>query len=230
MSKVRNARGRQDENSGYTRVIGNARLGQLLSRIQATVISNGNELERMIAARSTLIQDIDAFIQKATSGNQENGVYLCLKKNFKRSEKYAESVKGIEPDLLIFIIEQNRVCKVIELKDGDNFDTKKSQSEKAHLEKFAMIFGAKIPFVTDYFICSFNQENKNMIHIGFKGCFDMNHILTGRELCEILCIDYDEIRHIRQSDREDNFSYFIGELVKIPEVLTEIKKHLKYQG
>lgn len=87
MSKIRNAKGREDGNSGYTRVVGNAQLGRLLSRVQATVISNGNELERLITERSTLIEDVDDFIGKTSVGDMENGVYLCLKKTFKKNQK-----------------------------------------------------------------------------------------------------------------------------------------------
>lgn len=226
MSKISNALGRKDGNSGYTRVVGNAELGQLLSRVQATVISNGNELERLITQRCNLIENIDVFIEDTTRGNNvQNGVYLCLKKTFKKSKKYAESVKGIEPDMLIFIVESYRVCKVIELKDGDAFDTKKSQGEKEHLEKFATLFGAKIPFVTDYYICSFNQNDKNLIMAGFKGVFSLEHILTGKELCQILGISYQEILDIRRRDTEENFAYLIAEMMKIPEVREEVKKH-----
>lgn len=227
MSKIKDARGRKDGNSGYTRVVGNAELGQLLSRVQATVISNGSELERMIAARSTLIEDIDVFIEQATTETIASGVYLCLKKIFKLSKRYAKGVKGLEPDMLIFVIENYRNCKVIELKDGDMFDTKKVIGEKQHLEDFSTIFGAKIPFVTDYYICSFNQEDKNIIYTGFKGCFEIEHILTGRELCEILKIDYDEIRHLRAMDEAENFRYLISEMCKIPEVAREIKKYIE---
>ena len=226
MSKISNALGRKDGNSGYTRVVGNAELGQLLSRVQATVISNGNELERLITQRCNLIENIDVFIEDTTRGNNvQNGVYLCLKKTFKKSKKYAESVKGIEPDMLIFIVESYRVCKVIELKDGDAFDPKKSQGEKEHLEKFATLFGAKIPFVTDYYICSFNQNDKKLIMAGFKGVFSLEHILTGKELCQILGISYQEILDIRRRDTEENFAYLIAEMMKIPEVREEVKKH-----
>lgn len=38
--KIKNAKGRRDGNSGYTRTLGNEKLGQLISRVQATVISN----------------------------------------------------------------------------------------------------------------------------------------------------------------------------------------------
>lgn len=227
MSKIRNSKGRVDGNSGYTRVIGNERLGKLLSRVQATVISNGSELEKLISERCQLIDNIDNFIENVTINTISNGVYLCLKRTFKQSKKYSDSVKGVEPDMLVFIVENHRVCKIIELKDGDAFDTKKSQGEKEHLERFSMLFGAKIPFVTDYYICSFNQENKDIIYTGFKGVFSMEHILTGKELCKILNINYDEIINIRKTDIEDNFSYFITEIVDIPEVKTELLKHLK---
>lgn len=193
MSKIINAKWRIDWNSWYMRVIGSEELWRLLSRVQSTIISNWTELERMITERSNLIKDIDFFIEQATIWEIENGIYLCLKKNFKKSKKYTESVKWIEPDMLIFIIESHRICKVIELKDWDNFDTKKSLWEKEHLEKFATLFWAKIPFVTEYYICSFHQNNKEKIFQGFKKVFSYEHILTWRELCNILGIDYNEI-------------------------------------
>ena len=222
--KIRNAKGRTDGNSGYTRTLGNEALGKLISKVLATVISNGTELERMIVERSNSIQDIDIFIEKATIADIANGTYLCTKKIFKKSDKYVKDVEGIEPDMIIFIVEKNRICRVIELKDGDAFDTKKALGEKEHLEKFSTIFGAKIPFVTEYFICSFNQEDKEIIRAGFKNTFSLEHIMTGSELCEILNIDYSEIIRLRQDDMKDNFNYFLEELVKIPEVLSKLEK------
>lgn len=226
MSKISNAKGRKDGNSGYMRVIGNEALGQLLSRVQATVISNGNELERIIAQQSNLIEDIDQFINDAERNKVENGTYLCLKRVFKKSTKYGKGVEKIEPDMLIFIVQEYRICKVIELKDGDAFDTKKSQGEKEHLEKFATVFGAKIPFTTQYFICSFNQEDKETIKIGFKNVFDYENILTGRELCEILNLDYDKIINSRKQDAKENLDYFIDEILLIPEIKEIIKSKI----
>lgn len=225
--RIRNARGRDDGNSGYTRVIGNEDLGKLMSKVQATVISNGTELERLIVARSNRIENIEMFIDNATDGIIEDGVYLCQKKTIKASTRYnVQGIKGIEPDLLIFIVERRRICKVIELKDGDAFDTKKAQGEREHLQQFSTNFGARIPFVTEYYICCFNQEDKEKIKIGFKGEFDDEHIMTGSELCQILHIDYDDIRNIRKEDMEDNFNYFIDELLNIPEVKNAIQDRL----
>lgn len=221
--RIRNAKGRRDGDSGYTRVLGNEQLGQLISRVQSTVISNGTELERMILERCNTINSLDQFIEEVTYGNQDDGIYLCKKKTLKKS---SYSIKDIEPDLLIFIVERKRVCKVIELKDGDNFDTKKSQSERKNLEQFATQFGAKIPFVTEFYICCFNQSDKNIIKEGFKNKFEIEHILNGEELCDILNIDYQEIIRIRKKDTEDNLEYFIDELLKIDDVKNRIQEKL----
>lgn len=128
--------------------------------------------------------------------------------------------------MMIFIVQENRVCKIIELKDGDAFDTKKSAKEKENLEKFSMLFGVKIPFVTKYYICSFNPNDKEKIKLGFKGVFDLENIMTGKELCEILSINYDEIINIRKKDAKENLEYFIDELIKIKEIKKIIKSKI----
>lgn len=222
--KIRNAKGRKDGNSGYTRVFGIDDLGKLISKVQSTVISNGAELERIILTSSNQIENLNDFINDVTYGNNEDGVFVCSKKVLKKS-KYA--CAGIEPDLLIFIVERKRICKVIELKDGDTFDTKKSQGEKEYLETFSTSFGAKIPFVTEYYICSFNQLDKEAIKQGFKNTFDVEHIMTGKELCDILNIDYDEIVINRKKDMEDNLNYFIDQLLSINDVREIIQTKLK---
>lgn len=221
--KIKDAKGRQDGNSGYTRTLGNEELGQLISRVQATVISNGTELERMIVEKSNTIKDLDKFIEETTAGETENGTYLCQKKTLKKS---SYNIKDIEPDLLVFIVEKQRICKVIELKDGDAFDTKKAKGEKENLETFAKEFGSKVPFVAEFYICCFNQTDKNKIKEGFKNKFDEKNIMTGVELCEILGIDYESIKNKRKQDAQDNFVYFLTRLSEIEEVKEELKKHL----
>ncbi len=222
--KIENAKGRKDENSGYIRLFNNVKLGQLLSKSQATVISNGNELEKIILSKTKNIDDLDEFIDKATLAQIPDGTYVCEKKIVKKSPL---TIPRHEPDLLVFVIEGKRVCKVIELKDGDSFDTKKSRGEREQLEEFAIKFGAKIPFVTDYYICCFNQDDKDIIMTGFKNTFTVEHIMTGRELCELLDIDYDEIIKGRKKDAEAILKYFVTEFKNIPEVRIEFEALLK---
>ncbi|MCM1329714.1 MAG: hypothetical protein NC253_09775 [Ruminococcus sp.] len=222
--KIENAKGRRDENSGYIRLFDNVKLGQLLSKAQATVISNGTEFERIILSRTNNISDLDEFIDSVTDGTQPDGVYVCKKATAKKSKL---TVPNHEPDLLVFLVQKKRLCKIIELKDGDTFDTKKARGEREQLEEYSIKFGAKIPFVAEYYICCFNQEDKDFIETGFKGVFTREHIMTGRELCEILSIDYDDIVESRKADARDNVDYFVSELLNIPEIKAEILRKLK---
>ena len=226
MSKIAKAKGRDINKfgeSGYTRVIGNSQLGQLLSKVQATVIANGTELEKMIVERCKTIENIDDFIKSVTEGKINSGTYLCTKKILKKTQNYKTCIAHIEPDMLVFIVSNQRICKIIEVKDGETFDTKKAAGEKENLIKFFQNFGVKIPFVTEYYVCSFNQCDKEKIHLGMKGVFKLENILTGRELCEILNIDFDDIVNTRTRDAIENFDYFINKLLEIPEVKEVIK-------
>ena len=200
---------------GYNRVFNNDELGRLMAKVQSTVISNGNELEKLILSKTQNITDLDIYIENVTNGEIPNGTYVCTKRILKKS-KY--KLDGNEPDLLIFIVQQKRVCKIVELKDGDSFDTKKALGEQEHLERFNLHIGAKIPFVSDYYVCCFNQSNKEEIVKGFKNAFDIDHVMTGQELGEILDISYDEILEERKKDAESNLEYFYQELMSIPAI------------
>ncbi len=208
---------------GYERVFNNQKLGDLITKIQATVISNGTELERMVLSQSNVIDDVDAFLDDVTYGRQPEGVFVAPKKCVKKSWR---TIPNIEPDILIFIVEKNRICKIVELKDGYMFDTKKVKGEKENLETFAEKFGSKIPFVTEWYICCFNESDKTVIKEGLKNEFDETHILTGREFCEILNIDYDSIIEQRKNDGIENLHFFISEMLAIDNVADIIKKRL----
>ncbi len=208
---------------GYERVFNNQKLGDLITKIQATVISNGTELERMVLSQSNVIDDVDAFLDDVTYGRQPEGVFVAPKKCVKKSWR---TIPNIEPDILIFIVEKNRICKIVELKDGYMFDTKKVKGEKENLETFAEKFGSKIPFVTEWYICCFNENDKTTIKEGLKNEFDETHILTGREFCEILNIDYDSIIEQRKNDGIENLHFFISEMLAIDNVADIIKKRL----
>ncbi len=48
MARIKDTKGRSDEDSGYVRLLGNTPLGPFTSRLHATVMRTGNELERML--------------------------------------------------------------------------------------------------------------------------------------------------------------------------------------
>lgn len=207
MAKIEESNGRSD--GGYARVFDDAQLGLLMSKIQATSIRNGTELEKLIIENSNQITDLDDFIKRCHK--KSYGIYLCPKKVLKKSSL----ANGQEPDMLVFIIGDAYMCKIIELKDGDSFDTKKAKGEKEALIRFRNHLAHSIPFATEYYICCFNQEDKEYIFQGFKKEFTHDEILTGRELCRVLNIDYEVLVEQRKKDAADNVVYFFEELLKI---------------
>ena len=116
MALISKAKGRgEDETpSGYERLFGNRQLGMLMSRVQSAVISTGNELESMIASE---IEDTKGIsIQKV---NKENRVFNGIKDGH---------------DIIIdCVVEKEGKIRLIEIKDGDTFDTKKVAGEVASL-------------------------------------------------------------------------------------------------
>ena len=51
--------------------------------------------------------------------------------------------------------------------------------------------------------------------------------MTGREFCELLEIDYDEIVERRKADQESNLRCFVRELARIDRVAGEFRRLLE---
>lgn len=190
-------------------------------------IRNGNELKRIIFNKVPLkncINDLNEFIDNCKNGKTAYGTYLCSSKILASSRF---KMNKHQPDLLIFTIGQYNSCHIIELKDGDDFDTKKSQSEKNTL---IAIKKHLYPMISDIFrviackICCFNQKDKNKIMYGLKKKFTISEIITGQELCNLLGIQYSGIINERNQDANDNFYYVIEEVCKITEVKTKVNE------
>lgn len=195
---------------GYYRLFNDAELSALMSRIHGAVISAGHELERLISAEAPTLDDLDMFLD-----NGDEGVFLVTKKAIKASRRLR--FPGSEPDYLIFDREgRRRLCYVVELKDGDMFDTKKARGEVQSLREFVRQIGAAIPYRTDYRVCSFNQMDRQAIADGFKREVDIDHVWTGRDLCALLDIDYDAMVAARNADATANRQWLASSIVGVP--------------
>ena len=216
---------KQIEQGAYTRCFGDVDLGLLLSRVQSLIIQNGLELEKIVKeeANDKLIHDIDDFLSRQI---MEKGVRLAVKKQIKESEK----IEGhqIEPDFIVFQrIGSTQNCFIIELKDGHEFDTKSSAREHDNLITFLSKNADCFQFFNSYIkIVGFNAETKEEIHVGLKSKFAIEQVVTGKEFCELLQIDYERIVRQRALDRDANYNNFINEILNIDTVREEIIKRL----
>lgn len=223
MALLSHAKGRRknQSESGYSRVFGNSELGNLISRIHATKISFGTELEKHIWNHVQKIDDLDLFLKER---KYSPGVHVANKSKVKKSHLAKDKY---EPDFLVFkITDTERHCYLLEVKDGDQFDTKKSLGEKKHLEDFRNHISRQIEFPVSIGICCFHTTRKEDIISGFKKKISEDEALTGIELCRLLEIDYDKIIDLEKTDRQENLKCLAEEIVKIPALFDLIKKHL----
>ena len=216
MALISNAKGRK-VGSGYERMLGDTELGELISKIHATSISAGTELEKLIQKDSNVITDLDLWLGNLPTA----GCYLAPKKVLKMS-KYA--LNGNEPDMLVFTINKNKHCSVIEVKDGDQFDTKKAEGEINRLYDFRNHIAPSISFTTSIHICCFNQMSKQKIVEGFKNKITRNEVMTGRELCILLGISYDKIVATRKVDQHKNLVYLFTQFMCVDVIRLRLRK------
>ena len=204
--------GRRD--GGYARLFNDPDIGALVSRVHATSIRAGTELEHIIRreslANGTAIEDLDRFLS-----NGVDGVFIADKSTIKKSTRI--QFPSAEPDYLVFVRDgSKRSCFVLEIKDGDQFDTKKSSGEVSNLTAFSTNVGSTLPYSTAIRVCSFNQNDKQAIVIGFKQAIDESMVWTGREFCALLGFDYDAIVNERKTDAEDNRRFLVEQMLSVP--------------
>jgi hypothetical protein len=209
--------GRKD--GGYTRLFNNEDIGSLLSAIQASVIRSGNNLQSIIALHSQHLTDID--FDAFTSGRLINGKYLFTNSLIKSKLKVFINCSH-EPDF-VFVIICDKNCYIIEIKDGDTFDTKKSAGEVKHMREFAECFSNKFSSYNVFIrYCMFNQDNKKSIVDGLKKNITTEEAMTGKELCDLLGISYSNIIEQRKKLAPENIDYFVEKLLDIPIVKQKI--------
>ena len=213
-----NARKGECKGAAYYRCFGNRNLSILLSRTQALVIKSGYELQRMIMERVDIIDDVDEYLERPHQG----GVFVVPKNTIKKSK--VVSFDGVEPDFMVFDERASHKCHIVELKDGCEFDTKASGAELDTVFRFIETNAKNFPYTFEGHICCFNETTREGIVKGFKNKITTKEALTGREFCEMLGIQYDDIVERRAKDRKANFEYFISEFVADAETINQLKE------
>jgi len=212
------------DKSAYVRVLGITPLGKLISQCHGAMISAGTELEKLIYERCNKINDLTQFIDEGLSRIHPHKVFVASKSQVKKCKLFDSK---LEPDFVIF---KNDNCFIVEVKDGEAFDTEKSPAIHDNLTIFMHDVSTASAFKFCIRFCSWNAETREQIHIGTKGIFPLDQIWTGREFCEFLNIDYKEICRIRTNDQQANLEYFVDSLLDIPNTRNMIIKRLKNRG
>ncbi len=222
----RASRARKD--GGYTRLFDSSPIGAMISQIHSTSISAGTELEEAIQRHAeeshALITDVDVFLSPIIDRMEFEGVFLADKKAVSKSKTINATHK---PDFLVFHrTAAARVCYVVELKDGDTFDTKKADGEISALTDFVEEVSGSIPYPLEIRVCSFNQSGKSAIVDGFKKRVDVSQVWTGREFCQLLGIDYQAILDERKAYAEANREWLVTSILNVPELREIVERKI----
>lgn len=219
-------KGRAD--GGYTRLFSNKELGSLFSQVHATGIRAGDELEKLLVDKHLDIMTEQEAIAFISGGNN-----IDLRKRYIITKpiirKYLKTYICChkEPDYVVLMIAEKK-CYVVELKDGDTFDTKKSFGEIATLKEFAAKFKDKFPTYEVFIkVCSFNIQDKTKIIMGLKNQIALEEAMTGTEFCDLIGILYSNIITLRENEGPENITYFLKALLNIGIVKEKIINLLK---
>ena len=225
MAKLRDSKLRETTGA-YERLFGIPALGLLISRVQSTVISSGNELEGIILEKAhNPIEDLDVFLNDEI---MKNGIFLAPKKEIKKCQTL-HFPEG-DPDFLVFKRKNSESrCYVVEVKDGFSFDTKKASAELSNMRSFVEQNRQNLNCneISFHFV-GFNKDDRESIVKGFKNKITLEEAMTGREFCNLIKLDYDAITKARKGDQPDNVDYFLKELTQIAPVREKLRKILKH--
>jgi len=173
----------------------------------------------MIALRVRNIPDLDWFLGREI---MPEGVLLARKRQIKRSATL--DFAGSEPDFMVFKRRGGvQTCHIVELKDGHVFDTKKASAERQAMHGFIERNAQHIPYRFRAHFCAFNQDDRRAIWDGFKRRIALDEVMTGREFCELMEIDYDAIVEARRADGADNVEFFLAELVRVESIRRRLR-------
>jgi len=188
--------------SGYYRLVGNVEIARVFRQIHSTVIKNGNELEKLIydhAAINNAMENVPLL--KALK--QKNAFVVKCKIN----KEFTGNKKGIHLDALL--IKKDKLF-AIEIKDGENFDTKKSSGEVHKLKKAAEII-ERLDFFDrpcEPIIVLWNCDDLETS--SFKDKEGQRMLMRGKEFSKMIDLDYENFNQIRKHDRHANEEYILN--------------------
>ena len=138
MAKIENSKGRK-EGSGYVRVFeGNKQLGHLMSRVHSTLISDGRDLVRLIESQLKFIDNLDEFLNwdmREEGAMMPEGIFIANRQMMRKCKTL--DYAGFLSDFIIFKRKgEKQECPLVEIKDGDAFDTQKASAARQDNVRF----------------------------------------------------------------------------------------------
>jgi len=212
--KIKKSKSNDIKKSGYFGIFGDEQLADLFRKVQSTAIRNGNELQKIIFDEVTFTKfgesvSLDKVMEMINSGqNFYIPNFKISKSQFESATIKLEGKKNIDVDAIFF---NDGILYIIEYKQGDNLDTKKSQSEVESLYKISKFFQYYNVVTSPKLVMWICDDVKNS---SIKTTEHKDYLITGSEISEVLGISFDKVQQIRNSDQLDNIEFIKKEFEK----------------
>jgi len=226
MAKINDFKSKKNQSSGgYDRLFVLPDTGKHYQKVHSTVIRNGCELSELIIKNYK--GELPYF--KGKDCNTFKKVLSLIKKFpygiILKEAKFEFNGKKISLDYLI-IHQVNGFVYVIEIKDGNNLDTKKTKSEIDSLESVEKLLH-ELGYCVKKVLVAFNCGNSKH---NFKDKRVDEIFMNGIEFCKKFNVSFEGIIYDRKSDRLQNELYHYDFIMKEFERLNVYGSKDKYEA
>ena len=198
--------------SGYYRIFGDVDIARLAQLSHIGTIKKGNKLEEILFVSSAIPNKVKnyKFGKEKQFPSKKNEPFFVTKFHIPAGTVMDA---GVDIDLVLFL--KNEVY-IIELKDGTTFDTKKSAGEITKITKTAKYLQEHDPYGREFIpiVAVWNATDKKQISIKDKRA-TKEMLMIGRELSNLLKINYDHICNSRMSSAPKNKKYILNQWKQI---------------
>ena len=208
------------KDSGYYRAVGGStpgslELAKLFQKSHSTVIRNGNQLEELIYENCNLkFKDNKVKLSEKLLKNKNLFMVKC-----NISKQYTSNNKAIALDALYLTDDK---IYVVEIKDGSNFDTKKSSGEVHKLKKAAEIISLNDPHKRKCELKIVLWNCDDLKDSSFKDKEATSWLMRGKDFSKLIEVDFDFLNQKRTLDKDENYLYVMSEFKRI----YDMDKHL----
>lgn len=191
----------------YGNILGSIELGEVISTVHRTTINDGYALETVIKdlIPKKVNADIRVKIKDHATGKDVIADLVCL------------DGKPI----------------AVEIKNGKEFDTKKSDAEWERVKTFAALYSQQVNTKVEPKVCLFPCNTRAEVVKGFKGVIKPGNAMTGKTLCKRLGVSHAKVIKIMQkgatakaNDQTINRDKWIDHLLEIDLIRQEIEAKL----
>ena len=200
---------KRPSSGGYSRLVGDKKLAELLTAIHAGLISTGTQvslrLQKSYIGSLPIINGNDVNTPKKTLNVLKKHQNGCILFNC-----FVKRIDGDKQEIDVLIYDGIRVY-VYEIKDGNSLDTKKSEKEIDGIE-YAVNSFKNNNYETTGGLILMHMTDKNH---SIKDERSEKYVISGKEFCKKFLFDFDRFNEFQKNEVDINKETVLNKMLEI---------------